>query len=571
MRQSKFFMPTLKEAPSDAVAKSHQLMLRGGYIRQVTAGVYAYLPLGYRVLRKAENIIEEEMDNINVPEMIMPHLLPATLWQESGRYKKYGAEMFKLQDRHGRESLLGPTHEETFTEIVAKNLKSYKQMPLALYQIQTKFRDENRPRFGLLRGREFVMLDGYSFAATREQLDEQFDDQKSAYLKIFNRAGVTVHPVIADSGTMGGKNSTEFQAPAAIGEDTIATNEKGTYAANLEMAKSIDTFKQEPEEAKELAKVATPGMDTIEKLADFLKVPSTRIVKSILYIADDQKVLVLIRGDKEINEVKLGHILDADEVRTANADELVEITGSEKGGVGPINADWADKIIADETVKDLYNVVVGANETDYQYQNANLDRDFKVDEFADIRTANEGEPDPVDHLPLKFTTSIEVGHIFKLGTYYTDTMGADFLDNNGKAKPVIMGSYGIGVTRMLSAAVEQHLTENGIAWPKEIAPFAIHLIQMKMKDETQTELAEKLEKELSAKYDVLYDDRNERPGVKFNDADLVGAPLRITIGRKAKDGIVEVKRPMDEKATEVNISDLDAVITKELGLSLIHI
>lgn len=565
MRQSKFFMPTLKEAPSDAVAKSHQLMLRGGYIRQVTAGVYAYLPLGYRVLRKAENIIEEEMDNINVPEMIMPHLLPATLWQESGRYKKYGAEMFKLQDRHGRESLLGPTHEETFTEIVAKNLKSYKQMPLALYQIQTKFRDENRPRFGLLRGREFVMLDGYSFAATREQLDEQFDDQKSAYLKIFNRAGVTVHPVIADSGTMGGKNSTEFQAPAAIGEDTIATNEKGTYAANLEMAKSIDTFKQEPEEAKDLAKVATPGMDTIEKLADFLKVPSTRIVKSILYIADDQKVLVLIRGDKEINEVKLGHILDADEVRTANADELVEITGSEKGGVGPINADWADKIIADETVKDLYNVVVGANETDYQYQNANLDRDFKVDEFADIRTANEGEPDPVDHLPLKFTTSIEVGHIFKLGTYYTDTMGADFLDNNGKAKPVIMGSYGIGVTRMLSAAVEQHLTENGIAWPKEIAPFAIHLIQMKMKDETQTELAEKLEKELSAKYDVLYDDRNERPGVKFNDADLVGAPLRITIGRKAKDDIVEVKRPMDEKATEVNISDLDAVITKELG------
>lgn len=565
MRQSKFFMPTLKEAPSDAVAKSHQLMLRGGYIRQVTAGVYAYLPLGYRVLRKAENIIEDEMNNINVPEMIMPHLLPATLWQESGRYKKYGAEMFKLQDRHGRESLLGPTHEETFTEIVAKNLKSYKQMPLALYQIQTKFRDENRPRFGLLRGREFVMLDGYSFAATREQLDEQFDDQKSAYLKIFNRAGVTVHPVIADSGTMGGKNSTEFQAPAAIGEDTIATNENGTYAANLEMAKSIDTFKQEPEEAKDLAKVATPGMDTIEKLADFLKVPSTRIVKSILYIADDQKVLVLIRGDKEINEVKLGHILDADEVRTANADELVEITGSEKGGVGPINADWADQIIADETVKDLYNVVVGANETDYQYQNANLDRDFKVDEFADIRTANEGEPDPVDHLPLKFTTSIEVGHIFKLGTYYTDTMGADFLDNNGKAKPVIMGSYGIGVTRMLSAAVEQHLTENGIAWPKEIAPFAIHLIQMKMKDETQTELAEKLEKELSAKYDVLYDDRNERPGVKFNDADLVGAPLRITIGRKAKDGIVEVKRPMDEKATEVNISDLDAVITKELG------
>ena len=566
MRQSKFFMPTLKEAPADAVAESHKLMLRGGYIRQVTAGVYAYLPLGYRVLRKAEAIIEEEMENINVPEMIMPHLLPATLWQESGRDKKYGAEMFKLKDRHGRESLLGPTHEETFTEIIAKNLKSYKQMPMALYQIQTKFRDENRPRFGLLRGREFVMLDGYSFAATRDQLDQQFDDQKNAYKRIFKRAGVTVHPVIADSGTMGGKNSTEFQAPAAIGEDTIATNESGTYAANLEMAKSIDTFKQEAEDAKELTKVSTPDCDTIDKLAKFLNVPATRIVKSILYIADDQKVLVLIRGDKQINEVKLGHVLDADEVREANTSELKEITGSEKGGVGPINADWADKIVADETVKGLYNVVVGANETDYQFENANLDRDFKVDEFADLRIANEGEPDPVDHEPLKFTTSIEVGHIFKLGTYYTKTMGADFLDNNGKAKPVIMGSYGIGVTRMLSAIVEQHLTKNNaIAWPKEVAPFKVHIIQMKMNNDEQTELAEKFEKELSAKYDVLYDDRKERPGVKFNDADLVGAPVRITIGRKAADGIVEVKRPTDEKATEISVDELDGFLTKELG------
>lgn len=560
-------MPTLKEAPSDAVAESHKLMLRGGYIRQVTAGVYAYLPLGYRVLRKAENIIEEEMENINVPEMMMPHLLPATLWQESGRYEKYGEEMFKLKDRHGRESLLGPTHEETFTEIIAKNLKSYKQMPLALYQIQTKFRDENRPRFGLLRGREFVMLDAYSFAATREQLDEQFEDQKGAFIKIFKRAGVKVHPVIADSGTMGGKNSTEFQAPAAIGEDTIATNENGTYAANLEMAVSIDTFKQEPEDAKELNKVATPDCDSIDKLSKFLNVPATRIVKSILFIADDdKKILVLIRGDKQINEVKLGHVIDADNLREANVTDLKEITGSEKGGVGPINADWADKIIADETVKGLYNVVVGANETDYQFENANLDRDFKVDEFADIRTANEGEPDPVDHQPLKFTTSIEVGHIFKLGTYYTTNMGADFLDNNGKAKPVIMGSYGIGVTRMLSAIVEQHLNEKGgIAWPKEVAPFTIHLIQMKMNDEDQTTLAEKLEKELSAKYDVLYDDRKERPGVKFNDADLVGAPIRITIGRKANEGIVEVKRPTDEKSTEVSVDQLEEILNKELG------
>ena len=302
MRQSNFFMPTLKETPADAVAKSHQIMLRGGYIRQVTAGVYAYLPLAYRVLRKTEKVIEEEMAAINVPEMQMPHMLPATLWEESGRLEKYGAEMFRLKDRHGRETLLGPTHEETFTEIIAKNLKSYKQMPLQLYQIQTKFRDENRPRFGLLRGREFVMLDGYSFAASREQLDKQFDDEKSAYEKIFKRVGVEVRPVIADSGTMGGKNSTEFQAPAAVGEDTIATNETGTYAANLEMAVSVDTFKQEPEALKDMEKVATPGCESIDQLADFLKVPATRIVKSILYIADEQtKVLVLVRGDKEIN------------------------------------------------------------------------------------------------------------------------------------------------------------------------------------------------------------------------------------------------------------------------------
>ncbi len=564
MRQSNFFMPTLKETPADAVAKSHQIMLRGGYIRQVTAGVYAYLPLAYRVLRKTEKVIEEEMAAINVPEMQMPHMLPATLWEESGRLEKYGAEMFRLKDRHGRETLLGPTHEETFTEIIAKNLKSYKQMPLQLYQIQTKFRDENRPRFGLLRGREFVMLDGYSFAASREQLDKQFDDEKSAYEKIFKRVGVEVRPVIADSGTMGGKNSTEFQAPAAVGEDTIATNETGTYAANLEMAVSVDTFKQEPEALKNMEKVATPGCESIDQLADFLKVPATRIVKSILYIADEQtKVLVLVRGDKEINEVKLTHLLDCDSLRTAEAGELEKITGSGKGGVGPVKADYADKIVADETVKGLYNVVVGAGETDYQFVNANLDRDFKVDEFADLRVANEGEPDPVDHLPLKFTTSIEVGHIFKLGTYYTEHMNAKFLDQNGKAQPVIMGSYGIGVTRLLSAIVEQHATENGVAWPKEVAPFGIHIIQMKMKDEIQSKIAADLE-EKYAKYDVLYDDRNERAGVKFNDADLVGAPVRITVGRDAADGFVEVKRPTDEKAVKIALTDLDDFIEQEL-------
>ena len=566
MRQSKLFMPTLKEAPADAVAESHKLMLRGGYVRQVTAGVYAYLPLGYRVLSKAEQIMREEMAKINVPEMAMPNLLPATLWEESGRWQKYGPEMFKLKDRHGRQSLLGPTHEETFTDIVAKDLKSYKQMPIALFQIQSKFRDENRPRFGLLRSREFIMLDAYSFAATKEQLDQQFDDEKKAFTAAFERCGLKVTPVIADSGTMGGKNSTEFQAPAAIGEDTIATNETGTYSANLEMACSIDTFKQEKEEPGQLAEVATPEQESIADLVKFLNIPATRIVKSVLYVANEKEnILVLIRGDKEVNEVKLKHLLDVDSLRIATDEELANITGVGKGSVGPLKADWADKVVADNTVKNLYNVVVGANKFGYQIKNVNLNRDFTPDLFGDIRVANEGEPDPIDHLPLKFTTTIEVGHIFKLGTYYTKAMGANFLDQNGKSQPVIMGSYGIGVTRVLSAVIEQHLTPNGIAWPKEIAPFDLHIVQMKMKDDDQTSLAQKLEEKYSAKYDVLYDDRNERAGVKFADADLLGAPVRVTVGKKAAEGVVEVKRPADEKATEMTLSELDDFINKELG------
>ena len=566
MRQSKLFMPTLKEAPADAVAESHKLMLRGGYVRQVTAGVYAYLPLGYRVLSKAEQIMREEMAKINVPEMAMPNLLPATLWEESGRWQKYGPEMFKLKDRHGRQSLLGPTHEETFTDIVAKDLKSYKQMPIALFQIQSKFRDENRPRFGLLRSREFIMLDAYSFAATKEQLDQQFDDEKKAFTAAFERCGLKVTPVIADSGTMGGKNSTEFQAPAAIGEDTIATNETGTYSANLEMACSIDTFKQEKEEPGQLAEVATPEQESIADLAKFLNIPATRIVKSVLYVANEKEnILVLIRGDKEVNEVKLKHLLDVDSLRIATDEELANITGVGKGSVGPLKADWADKVVADNTVKNLYNVVVGANKSGYQIKNVNLNRDFTPDLFGDIRVANEGEPDPIDHLPLKFTTTIEVGHIFKLGTYYTKAMGANFLDQNGKSQPVIMGSYGIGVTRVLSAVIEQHLTPNGIAWPKEIAPFDLHIVQMKMKDDDQTSLAQKLEEKYSAKYDVLYDDRNERAGVKFADADLLGAPIRVTVGKKAAEGVVEVKRPADEKATEMTLSELDDFVNKELG------
>lgn len=564
MRQSKFFMPTLKEVPADAEAVSHQLMLRGGYVRQVTAGVYSYLPLANIVLTKISNIVREEMEKIDTPEMLMPILLPATLWEESGRYSSYGPNLFKLVDRHERPSILGPTHEETFTEIVAEELRSYKKMPLTLYQIQTKFRDENRPRFGLLRGREFIMLDAYSFAANQAQLDVQYNDIGSAFQNVFDRVGLKTMAIIADAGAMGGSDSTEYQAPAAVGEDTIAYTDSG-YAANIEMAKSVDTLDVAAEAPKDIEKVHTPGMKTIVDLAKFMAVPMTKIVKSVLYRADEKMVMVLIRGDKQVNEVKLKNLLDVNDLHIASDAEVEDLTGIIPGGIGPIEAKFADEIIADETIKNLTNFVVGANETDYQMANVNLGRDFEVAEFHDVKMVEEGEPAITDNEPLKFTRGIEIGHIFKLGTRYTKDFNANFLDENGKEQPVIMGSYGIGISRLLSAIIEQNYTDRGIVWPKNVAPFEIHLIQMKMNDEAQTKVANDLYDSLSNKYDVLYDDRNERAGVKFADADLVGAPVRVIIGKKAAEGVVEVKRPTDEKSTEVTIAELTTFINNEIG------
>lgn len=564
MRQSKFFMPTLKEVPADAEAVSHQLMLRGGYVRQVTAGVYSYLPLANLVITKICNIVREEMAKIDAPEMLMPIFLPASLWQESGRYESYGPNLFKLVDRHERPSILGPTHEETFTEIVAEELRSYKKMPLTLYQIQTKFRDENRPRFGLLRGREFIMLDAYSFAANEEQLDVQYQEVGQAFQNVFDRVGLKTMAIIADAGAMGGSDSTEYQAPAAVGEDTIAYT-AGGYAANIEMAKSIDSLEVTTEEPKEIEKVHTPEIKTITALAEFMALPKTKIVKSVLYRADDKLVLVLIRADKQINEVKLTNIIDANELHVATDAEVVELTGIMPGGIGPVNATFADMVIADETIEHLTNFVVGANETDYQLANVNLGRDFFVDQFYDVKLAEEGELDPIGHEPLKFTRGIEIGHIFKLGTRYTKDFHANFLDENGKEQPVIMGSYGIGISRLLSAIIEQNYTERGIAWPKTVAPFEVHLIQMKMNDADQTKVANDLYQSLSDKYDVLYDERNERAGVKFADADLVGAPVRVIIGKKASEGIIEVKHPGEQDSTEVKLTELENYINSEIG------
>lgn len=564
MLQSQYFMPTLKETPADAEAISHQVMLRGGYIRQVTAGVYAYLPLSYKVITNISNIVREEMEKINVPEMMMPILLPATLWQESGRYENYGPNLFKLKDRHNRDSILGPTHEETFTNIVANEIRSYKKMPFMLYQIQTKFRDENRPRFGLLRVREFIMQDAYSFAANYDQLDKQYDAIDGAYRNIFDRIGLKTMAIIADAGAMGGSDSTEFQAPAEVGEDTIVYTKSQKYAANLEMASSIDEFEFPKEELKNKSDVATPGIKTIADLAEFLNIPNTKIVKSVLYFADEKPVMVIIRGDKQVNEVKVKNFLNVDELRIATENEVLELTGAEPGGIGPVKADYATKIIADETVRGLNNFVVGANKTGFQTKNVNLERDFNVEAFADLRMVNEGELDPINREPLIFTRGIEIGHIFKLGTRYSESMHATFLDENGKEKPVIMGSYGIGISRLLSAVVEQNHTERGIAWPASIAPFEIHLIQMKMNDEEQTKLAQSLYSTLKEKYEVMYDDRNERAGVKFADADLVGAPVRIIIGKKASERVIEVKRPRDEKSIEINVDELDTFIQTEI-------
>lgn len=565
MRQSQFFMPTLKQTPSDAEAISHQMMLRGGYIRQVTAGVYAYLPLANIVLTKISNIVREEMAKINVPEMMMPIFLPADLWKDSGRYETYGPNLFKLKDRHDRDSILGPTHEETFTDIVAKEIFSYKRLPFMLYQIQTKFRDENRPRYGLLRGREFIMQDVYSFAATADQLDQQFLTMKKTYEQIFNRVGLKIMEIIADAGAMGGTASVEFQAPAEIGEDTIAFTKSNNYAANLEMAQSIDDFNPEQEAPLTIEKVATPGKKTIEDLAEFMEVPTTKIVKSVLYLADNEPILVLIRGDKHVNEVKLTNLLHADSLDVATPEQVLALTDSQPGGVGPIDLKTKMPIIADESIKNLTNFIVGANETDYQFKNVNFDRDLTIDEFVDVRNANEGELDVTNHEPLIFTQGIEIGHIFKLGTRYSKAMNAVFLDENGKEQPVIMGSYGIGISRLLSALVEQNHTERGIVWPKSVAPFMVQIIQMKMNDDSQTAVAEDLYQKLEQDFDVMYDDRNERPGVKFADADLMGAPIRIIVGKNAGDGIVEIKHPRDESSTEVNVSDVLALVKNEIG------
>lgn len=557
MKQSKLLIPTLKEVPSDAEAISHQLMLRGGYIKQITAGMYAYLPLAYRVLRNIETIIREEMENIDAAEMLVPAALPAELWQQTGRYETYGPNLFKFQDRHERDFILGPTHEETFTTIVRDAVKTYKKLPITLYQIQTKYRDENRPRFGLLRGREFIMKDAYSFHAEEESLDKTFRDMDSAYTNVFNRVGLNFRSIIGDAGAMGGNNSKEFMAIAPIGEDTVVYSDESGYAANLEMAQNKRTMPKSHETLGELQKVATPGAKTIDEVAEFLGSSADREIKTLLFIADEKPVVVLMHGNDEVNEVKLKNYLSCDFLRPAEEDEARKYLGAGFGSLGPVGVSEEIEILADLDVENMANASVGANEDGFHYLNANLGRDFSVTHFADLRTVQEGEISPDGKGRLKFTRGIEIGHIFKLGTRYSKDLDAVVLDENGRQLPIIMGCYGIGVSRLLSAIVEQHSDENGIVWPRSIAPFDVHVIPVNVKKEEQVELSEKVTELLeNAGYKVLVDDRKERPGVKFADSDLIGIPARITVGKKAAEGIVEIKLRRTGETLEVKLDEL---------------
>lgn len=557
MRQSKMLIPTLREVPNDAEVLSHQILLRAGYIRQVSAGIYSYLPLANRVLEKLKTIMREEFEKIGAVEMLMPAILPAELWQESGRYETYGPNLYRLNDRNDRQMILGPTHEETFTELIRDEVNSYKKLPLNLYQIQAKYRDEKRPRFGLLRGREFIMKDAYSFHASQESLDETYKDYEKAYTEIFKRCGLEFRAIIGDGGAMGGKDSKEFMAISEIGEDTICYSTESDYAANLEMATSYYVPKKSHETQLEMEKKETPDVKTIEEVAAFFDVQPQKIIKSVLFTADEQPVLVLVRGDHEVNDVKLKNFLGADFLEEATEEEAKNYLGADFGSVGPIGVAEEVKVYADRHVEDLANAIAGANETGYHYINVNPERDFNVLAYEDLRFVQEGDPSPDNNGVLAFTRGIEIGHIFKLGTRYSESMGATVLDENGREKHVIMGCYGIGVSRLLSAIVEQNADENGIHWPKGIAPFDLHVVQMNLKDEFQTNLTNEVEKAMNeAGYQVLVDDRNERAGVKFADSDLIGCPIRITVGKKAVDGIVEVKIKKTGEMVEVRKEEL---------------
>ena len=574
MRLSKMHIKTLREVPNEAEIASHILLLRTGMIRKLVSGVYGFMPLGWRSVRKIENIIREEMDATGAQEILMSAVQPAELWQESGRWFAYGPEMWRVKDRNGRDFCLGPTHEEVFTDIIRNDVSSYRQLPLNLYQIQTKYRDEARPRFGLMRSREFIMKDAYSFDKDYAGLDKSYDEMYKAYEKIFTRCGLTFRPVEADTGAIGGSNSHEFTALSEVGESEIAYCEKCSMAATTEKAECVDA-PAEDEAMLPLEEVNTPGTKTIEEVANFLGMDRSRTIKALLFVTYDEEgkengyVAAFVRGDRELNMVKLINALNIPEHSIEFADEakMSQATGCVGGFTGPIGLHDC-KIVVDSELVGLKNLCAGANKEDYHVKNVNYGRDYEGDIVTDLKLLKEGDPCPVCGAPVKHARGIEVGQVFKLGTKYSESMGATYKDENQKDQFIVMGCYGIGVTRTLSAVVEQHHDENGIIWPMSVAPYHVIVTLVKPEDEEQAAVAEKIYNDLiKAGVEVLLDDRKERPGVKFKDADLLGIPVRITVGKRAGEGIVEYKlrreEEKSEKAVEDAIKDAIAIVNAE--------
>jgi len=567
MRTTQMFIPTLREDPGEAEVVSHRLMLRSGMIRKVAAGIYSYLPLGLRVIRKVEHIIREEMNRIGAQEVLLPVLSPAELWKETERWNFYGKELIRCQDRHNRDFCLGPTHEEVVTDLFRREVRSYRQLPLTLYQIQTKFRDEIRPRFGLMRGREFIMKDAYSFDQIEEESRKNYQAMYEAYHRIFTRTGLQFRAVEADTGLIGGTSSHEFMVLANTGEELIVFDPKSSYAANVERAEVAPDMTSHPVESPQpLNKVSTPHAKTVEEVCRVLNTTSDRVVKTLLYTAADKSLIaVLIRGDHQANEVKIQRHLDIHELTLATPESVQAFTNAPTGFAGPIGLHGI-KILADHAVERLNNFIVGANEADMHYVNANRERDFTIDAIGDFRQAQSGDPSPHSHAKLETARGIEVGHVFMLGTKYSEKMGATYLDSQGAEHFAVMGCYGIGVGRAVAAAIEQNHDDRGIIWPTPIAPFHIHLIPVTNSEQVQ-KVTQTLYAELQqANIEVLLDDRDERAGVKFNDADLIGAPFQAIIGDKGlANGTIDLKERRSGEKTTVLPSQLTKHIQEKLS------